>query len=125
MNKMLEIKKWAVLGATDDQSKFGYKILKRLGEKGYTVYGINPKYNEIEGIKIASSVEQLPEKVEGISIIVNPKIALNSLETIKEHGIKNLWFQPGSYNDEVINKAKELGFNIENNQCLYVELGKL
>jgi len=83
------------------------------------------EYDEIEGIKIASSVEQLPEKVEGISVIVNPKIALNSLETIKEHGIKNLWFQPGSYNDEVINKAKELGFNIENNQCLYVELGKL
>ncbi|GAA0122621.1 MAG: CoA-binding protein [Clostridium argentinense] len=125
MNKMLQVKKWAVLGATDDQSKFGYKILKRLKEKGYTVYGINPKYNEIEGIKVVSSIDNLPEKVDGISVIVNPKIALNSLENIKQYGAENLWFQPGSYDSQVINKAKELGFNIENNNCLYVELGKL
>ncbi len=125
MKEMIELKRWALLGATDDKSKFGYKIFKSLGDKGYTVYGINPKYNSIDGIKIYKSVEDLPEIIEGINIIVNPKIALASLPAIKAKGINNLWFQPGSFNDEVIAKAKEMGFNIEIEKCMYVELEKL
>lgn len=125
MNEMLNLKTWALLGATPDESRFGYKILKRLDEKGYEVYGINPKYDEIDGMKIYRSIQELPEGIEGINIIVNPKVSLNSLEEIKKAGIKNLWFQPGSFDEEVIAKAKELGFNLEYHQCLFVELGNL
>jgi uncharacterized protein len=125
MNKMLNLKTWALLGATPDESRFGYKILKRLDEKGYNVYGINPKYDEIAGLKIYHSIEELPQGVEGVNIIVNPKVAINSLDKIKNLGIKNLWFQPGSFDEEVITKAKEMGFNIEYQQCLFVELGRI
>lgn len=125
MNEMLNYKTWALLGATPDESRFGYKILKKLDEKGYVVYGINPKYDEIDGMNICHSVEELPKGVEAINIIVNPKVSLNSLDAFKKAGIKNLWFQPGSFDEDVISKAKEMGFNIEYNQCLYVELGRL
>ena len=124
MSDMLKLKRWALLGATDDKSKFGYKIFRALEDKGYTVYGINPKYDVIDGIKIYKSIDDVPAIVEGINIIVNPKIALASLPAIKAKGIKNLWFQPGSFNDEVIGTAKEMGFNIENEKCMYVELNK-
>lgn len=124
MSDMINLKTWALLGATDDKSKFGYKILRRLKDKGYTVYGVNPKYDIIDEIKIYKSIDEVPEAVEGINIIVNPKIAMASLPAIKAKGIKNLWFQPGSYNDEVIAAATEMGFNIENEKCLYVELNK-
>jgi len=117
MNEMMNLKTWALLGATPDESRFGYK--------GYEVYGINPKYDEIDGMKIYRSIQELPEGIEGINIIVNPKVSLNSLEEIKKAGIKNLWFQPGSFDEEVIAKAKELGFNLEYQQCLFVELGNL
>lgn len=124
MSDMLRLKRWALLGATEDKSKFGYKIFRTLEDKGYTVYGINPKYDTIDGIKVYKDIAEVPEVVEGINIIVNPKIALVSLPAIKAKGIKNLWFQPGSFNDEVIAKAKDLGFNIENEKCMYVELNK-
>lgn len=124
MSDMLRLKRWALLGATEDKSKFGYKIFRTLEDKGYTVYGINPKYDTIDGIKVYKDIAEVPEVVEGINIIVNPKIALASLPAIKAKGIKNLWFQPGSFNDEVIAKAKDLGFNIENEKCMYVELNK-
>lgn len=125
MNEMLKLKHWAVLGATEDTTRFGYKIFKLLGDKGYAVYGISPKYDSIDGKKIYRSIEQLPEKVDGVNVIVNPKVALDELPKMKESGIKNLWFQPGSFNDEVIEKAQELGFNIEAEDCMYVELNKL
>ena len=124
MCDMLKLKRWALLGATDDKSKYGYKIFRALEDKGYTVYGINPKYDTIDGIKIYKSIDEVPAIIDGINIIVNPKIALASLPAIKAKGIKNLWFQPGSFNEEVIAEAKEMGFNIENEKCMYVELNK-
>lgn len=124
MNDMLKFKRWALLGATDDKEKYGYKIFRSLEDKGYTVYGINPKYETIDGIKVYKSIDDVPAIVDGINIIVNPKIALASLPAIKAKGIKNLWFQPGAFNDEVIAKAEEMGFNIEKEKCMYVELNK-
>lgn len=125
MSDMMKLKRWAVLGATDDKSRFGYKIFRLLEDKGYTAYGVNPKYDYIDGIKIYKSIDELPAVIDGINIIVNPKISLASLPSIKAKGINNLWFQPGSFNDEVIQKAKEMGFNIENEKCMYVELNKI
>lgn len=122
MKDMLNIKTWAVLGATKDKDKYGYKIFRRLVDKGYRVYGINPKYSDVDGIKIYSSINELPEVIGAISIIVKPQLALEALDSIKEKGIKNIWFQPGTFDQRVIEKAREMGFNIEYNKCIYIEL---
>ncbi len=122
MNEMLNMKRWALLGATQDRDKYGYKIFKSLEENGYTVYGVNPKYNSVDGIKIYNSLDDLPATLEAIDMVVNPQISLNSLEKIKEKGIKNIWFQSGSFDERVIEKAREMGFNIEYHKCLYAEL---
>lgn len=122
MQEMISLKNWVVIGATDDKSKFGYKILKKLKDKGYNVCGINPKYKEIEGIKIYSNINEIKENIDVANIIVNPNIAITMLEDIKNKGIKNVWFQPGSFNDEVLEKAKSLGLNIEASHCAFVEL---
>jgi predicted CoA-binding protein len=124
MNEMLNLKRWALLGATNDTTRFGYKIFRLLEDKGYTVYGINPKYASIDGIKLYKSIEELPEVIDGVNIVVNPKISLEALPKIKAKGIKNVWFQPGSFNEEVIEEAKKLGFNIEVENCMHVELLK-
>lgn len=124
MNKMLNLKRWALLGATTDTTRFGYKIFRELEDRGYTVYGINPKYDSIDGIKLYKSIEELPELIDGINVIVNSKITLEALPKIKAKGIKNVWFQPGSFNEEVIEEAKKLGFNIELEDCMHVELLK-
>jgi predicted CoA-binding protein len=124
-DEMIKMKKWALVGATPDESKYGYKILMLLKEKGYTVYGINPKYKEINGVKVYNSLEELPEKVDAVNVIVNPNIASIALEDIVKCKIENVWFQPGSYNSEVLNKAKEKELNIVFHECLYVELRKL
>lgn len=122
MNDMIKLKRWAILGATNDESKFSYKIFKSMEKGGYMVYPVNPKYNLIDGIKVFNSIEELPKIVDGIIMVVSPKVSLISLDKIKEKGIKNVWFQPGSFNEEVINKAQQLEFNIENKLCIYKQL---
>lgn len=124
-DEMVKMKKWALIGATPDHGKFGYKILMLLKEKGYTVYGVNPKYDEIDGVKIYNSLKELPEKVDAVNVIVNPSVALNALDDIVECKIENVWFQPGAYNPEVLNKGKDNELSMVFHECLYVELGKI
>ena len=120
-DEMFKKEVWAVIGITDKTERFGYKIPKLLKEKNYKVYGVNPKLDELEGIKVYKNLSQVPEKIDVINMIVNPKFAKIYLEEAKELGIKNVFFQPGSYQEETIEYAKELGFNIVTD-CVYASL---
>ncbi|MZQ76154.1 MAG: CoA-binding protein [Peptoclostridium sp.] len=123
-SQMLEMKKWAVVGVTQDESRYGYKIYKLMKSKGYSVYGVNPKYSEVDGDKVYGSLRELPESIECVDVIVNPGVALRLLDEISELGIKNVWFQPGAYDESVLEKAVGLGLDIVYDYCVYAELLK-
>lgn len=123
--EMLGKKVWAVAGATAKKDKFGYKIWKKLKQHDYETYGINPNYDEIEGDKAYHSVADLPKKVDVLDMVLPPKISINTLDEAKEAGIEYIWFQPGTYNDAVLAKAKDLGFKILYDDCVLATLIKL
>ncbi|HZJ99592.1 MAG TPA: CoA-binding protein [Tissierellaceae bacterium] len=121
LKEMMEKKVWAVVGVTAKKERFGYKIWKILQKHGYEVYGVNPNYDEIEGQKIYKSLKNLPKKVDVIDMVVSPKIGTNTLDEAKELGIDNIFFQPGTYNDEILKKSEDLGF-IYVIDCVYAIL---
>lgn len=121
-DEMLNKKTWAVVGVTDKKEKFGYKIFKKLIEHGYETYGVNPKYDSIDGEKIYPALKSVPKKVDVVDVVVPPKITLNLLDEIHELGIENVWFQPGTYDEEVIEKAEKLGLKMVYNDCVYARL---
>lgn len=122
--EMLDKKIWAVVGVSAKKEKYGYKIWKTLKKHGYIAYGINPNYDEIEGEKIYHSLYDLPEKVDVIDIVVPPKHSMKTLDEAKELGIEYIFFQPGTYNDEVVEKAKDLNFKYLIDDCIYATLKK-
>lgn len=124
LEEMLQLKEWAVIGASDKKDRYGYKIFKKLQQHNYEVYAINPGCEEIESIKCYKGLKELPKVVKCVNMVVNPKISMQVLDTINELKIKNVWFQPGSFNKDVINKANELKLNIINEHCILVELRK-
>ena len=68
-----KVKVWAVVGATADEEKYGYKVFAHLIQKGYTVYPISLKYDFIGERKAYTSLYELPEKPDAVNLIVNPK----------------------------------------------------
>nr|WP_252856579.1 CoA-binding protein [Erysipelothrix rhusiopathiae] len=55
---------------------------------------------------------EITDAVDVAVMVVNPKIGLNMLESIKEKGINVLWLQPGTVNDALRTKAQELELNV-------------
>lgn len=123
MHELFDLKNWAVVGATTDTSKFGYKVFKKLQSRGFHVYPVNPKLEEIEGVKCYASISDIMDPIDVISLIVNPQIGMEVVEKAKEMGIKNIWCQPGAESPELIDQAESYGINIIYHECVLVELG--
>ena len=69
------------------------------------------------------SLDEINEKIDCIDIVVNPKIAMMVIDEAVKNGIKYLWFQPGTWDDEVIKKALDNNLNIVYGHCVYAILG--
>lgn len=122
-NDMLELKKWAVVGASNKKKGFGYKIYRRLKKAGYTVYPITPNYETVDGDKAYKSVLDLPEQVDVAEFIVSKPIGLKVMEEVAEAGIKNIWLQPMTRSEEIVNIAKANDINVVES-CVLYELKK-
>ncbi len=123
--EMFEKKSWAVVGATQNPSKFGNKIFKKLQRNGYDVTPINPMYDDVEGVKTFESLSDMTEKPECVNIVVSPDRAMEALNQAIELGIKYVWFQPGAFNNEIVEHGEAAGVNIVYHACVLVELDKM
>jgi uncharacterized protein len=108
---MLEKKVWAVIGANDKPEKYGNMIYRKLKTRGYKVYPISPNYEEIEGDKCYKDLSSLPEVPEVIDMVVSPKRGMAVIEEAIKLGIKNVWLQPGTFDDQLIKLAEDNGLN--------------
>lgn len=100
---------YAVIGMNNDPDKYAHRIFKKLEEKGKTVYGVSPKYTEIDGHPIYSTLKDIPYDVEIAVFVVNPSIGIHLLEDVKQKGCTYVWLQPGTIHDELLEKAHALG----------------
>jgi len=122
IEQMLELKKWAVIGANNNKEKFGCKIFRfLLDNSGFDVSPVNPGLTEVLGHKCYASLAELPETPEVVNLVVPPRVGEQIVRECAELGIKNVWFQPGSDAAAVVSLAKELGLNVVQ-ACVMVEL---
>ena len=114
--------KIALIGASNDRSKFGNRIYLDLRSKGYNVIPINPKDENIEGDKAYTSIQMIEELPDIVNFVVPPPIAMKVAQEAVELGIKHLWFQPGSESDELETWLQGTnGIKYLINSCIMVE----
>ena len=114
--------KIALVGASNDKSKFGNRIYRDLKIKGYNVIPINPKEERIEGDKAYTSIQMMDDLPDIVNFVVPPPIAMKVAQNAVEIGVKYLWFQPGSESDELENWLKDTdGIKYLINACIMVE----
>lgn len=118
---MLNKKIWAVAGANQNCKKFGNKVYRKLKEKGYEVYPINPMYDNIEGDLCYKDMTSMIKIPEVLNIVVSPERAIPLIKEAASLGVKYIWFQPDTFNDEVLKITRELGI-IAVKDCVLVAL---
>jgi len=111
-------KKIAVVGVSRKSTKFGNAVYKEMKKKGYTVYAVNPNMEEYMGEPCYRDLKSLPEKVDGVVIVVHPSKAIHAVTDAKEAGITHIWLQQGSYSDEAYRFCKDNNINVIAKECI-------
>lgn len=101
----------AVIGASTNRDKFGNKAVRAYLKQGHDVYPVNPNEDTIEGLKAYKSILDVPVDVDSILVYLPPKITLKALDDIAKKGADQLYLNPGSEDDAVVSRAKELGLD--------------
>ena len=89
--KLLRPSTIAVIGAAREPNKIGHQVLRNILEAGFPedkVYPINPKANEVLGLKCYSSVKEIPGDVDLAVVAVPAKVVPQVLRDCAEKGVK-------------------------------------
>lgn len=121
IDEFVNMRRWAVVGASPDQSKFGNRILRDLRDAGYQVIPVNPYHQEVEGETCYPSVSLIPDKPQVVDVVVPPHLAQGVLEDCLTAGVTRVWFQPGAENEAAIHWGQSQGLQIVWDACAMVE----
>ncbi|MDR3579472.1 MAG: CoA-binding protein [Oryzomonas sp.] len=115
---------FGVIGASNNRSKYGNKILRCYLQHGYRAIPVNPNEKEIEGIACVSAINELPAEVKSISMITPPEVTAQLVPSALEKGIENIWMQPGAEHPEAVAFCRQHKINvIADGSCLLVVMG--
>ncbi len=111
-------KRFAVIGATDNPEKYGHQILKDLKKRGYEVYPVNPRLEEVDGEKCYATIRDVPVKVDVVDFVVPPPATEAILKDCRELGLERIWLQPGSESEAAVAYCRENNLKVVHGVCV-------
>jgi predicted CoA-binding protein len=108
--EFLASKRVAVTGVSREANDHGSNIVyKRLRERGYEVFAVNPNADEVEGDRSYHDLRSIPGGVEAVVIATRPEIAEETMRECADLGIKQVWMHRGPGAGSVSKQATDYG----------------
>jgi uncharacterized protein len=112
----------AVTGVSRKPENHGGNVVyKRLRERGYEVFAVNPNADEVEGDRAYHDVRSIPGGVEAVVIATRPETAEATMRECADLGIKHVWmhrsFGAGSVSDTATQYGRERGITVIDGGC--------
>jgi uncharacterized protein len=114
----LNLKSFALVGASAAKKKFGNYILKAMVERGFKVYPIHRTASVVSGVKCYNSFDELPEMPEGVIICVPPKQSEIVIKQAAVAGVKNIWIQLGADSHAALTYCHANDLNVISGECM-------
>jgi predicted CoA-binding protein len=123
------VKTVAMVGASANDVRPSFLVLKYLLSKGFSVFPVNPGHagKEILGRMTYAKLADIPEPIDMVDIfrasaavtgIVDEALALDPLPKV-------IWMQLTVRSDEAAAKAEAAGIKVVMNRCPKIEYGRL
>jgi len=103
---------WAVVGASNDRTKYGNRIYRTLRGAGYTVFAVNNREATVEGDPAYATLSDLPRTPTVVDMVIPPHVALPVVQEAHALGAEAIWFQPGAEDPDAMRWAEEQGMDV-------------
>jgi len=117
----------AIVGASPNKENFGRYLITELVKKDYTIIPVNPKYEEVEGVKTVATVKELPGDVSNVILAVPSSLTLEIIDQCIGTHIKRVWMirgmGRGAYTEEAHQKCAENGIEVVYGFCPMMFMG--
>jgi predicted CoA-binding protein len=118
----LSCKRVAVTGVSRKPESHGSNVVyKRLRDRGYEVFAVNPNADTVEGDRSIHSVAEIPVGVDAVVIGTAPERAEATVRECDDLGIKQVWmhrsFGGGSVCDGATVYGREHGMTVIDGGC--------
>jgi predicted CoA-binding protein len=100
----------AVTGVSREPKTHGSNsVYKRLRERGYKVFAVNPNADEVEGDRCYPDLTSIPGGVQAVVIGTRPERAEETIRECAELGIEHVWMHWGAGGSSVSAAATQYG----------------
>ena len=115
-------KRIAVTGVSRNPEGHGSNaVYKRLRDRGYEVFAVNPNADEVEGDSCFHDLKSIPGGVEAVVIGTRPELAEATVRECAELGISQVWMHRGpglgSVSDRAAAYGREQGMTVIAGGC--------
>jgi predicted CoA-binding protein len=115
-------KRIAVTGVSREPQSHGSNIVyRRLRERGYDVFAVNPNADEVEGDRCYLDLKSIPGGVDAVVIGTRPEIAESTMRECAELGIEQVWmhraFGTGSVSEAAAEFGRQRGISVIDGGC--------
>lgn len=112
----------AVTGVSRAPENHGANIVyKRLRDRGYTVFAVNPNADEVEGDPAYVNLKAIPGGVQAVVIGTRPEIAEATMRECVDLGIRHVWmhraFGTGSVSEAAAAYGRDHGVTVIDGGC--------
>jgi hypothetical protein len=112
----------AVTGVSRDPQSHGSNVVyRRLKERGYEVFAVNPSTDTVEGDLSFPDLSSIDGGVDGVVIGTRPERAGATMQECAELGIKRVWmhrsFGAGSVSDSATEYGRSRGITVIDGGC--------
>lgn len=110
----------ASVGMSSDTEKPSHQVPQYLRAHGYHIIPVNPRAQEIAGLKVYPDLLSIPEKVDVVQIFLRSENVPPVVEQAIQIGAKVVWMQEGIVNEAAAERARAAGLTVVQDMCMRV-----
>lgn len=120
-DEFLAQKRIAVAGVSRSSGQAANLVYKRLRDRGYSVFAVNPNADTVEGDHCYHDLKSIEGGVDGVVVATTPTVAEQVVHDCADLGIKRVWlhgsFGTGSRSDRATDYGREHGVQVIDGGC--------